>query len=696
MQTTRTTRTTVWALMLAATLGGCGGGDSSTATASCVEGKPTMLFPFGCGTDGSSTIGAPSVTLSLTDAAGATVSSVTPTRLGSLQASVKDARGAAAPNVAVTFSTTDATGKFVPTSGTALTDASGIARVGLPAGTQTGAFTVTASAEVNGIATKGTAGYAVAFPALAMSAIAINPSTLSAGGNASVSLTVSDGATPYAPPLPVTFSSPCIVAGKATLGSPTLTQSGVATASYSDKGCGVADVITASVSLGGSIVTQTGTITVLPAAAGSVKYVSADTTNIALKGTGGFGRQEFSTLKFEVYDKTGNKVSGKLVDFVFADTTKDTTVGGLTLNPSFATSAADGSVTTLVMAGTMPTSVRVVATIRGADPQISTLSNILVLSTGVPDQKHFSLATEIGNCEGRDLEQTCSVVTATLGDHFGNPVPDGTAVNFTSEGGVIDASCVTGSLLQPAPDGLPTGSTPSGQTTNSKIGPGSGTCSVNLRASSPRPTNGRVTVLAYAAGEETFSDNNGNNVFDAGDTFTDKSLDILRDDDENGRWNAGEPCVGPNSDANCTTPGDKKYNGVLNMTAPKAPPILYVSGQLVQTFSGSHATITFNPPELVCPPGGTVDVQVKVVDQVGNVMPANTNIHFNVLFGYCLTCYVTPSDVKVNNIVLGIGEPMIVPIYPATVKCAPGDTGKLFATVTTPAKVESIASVPIR
>jgi len=30
------------------------------------------------------------------------------------------------------------------------------------------------------------------------------------------------------------------------------------------------------------------------------------------------------------------------------------------------------------------------------------------------------------------------------------------------------------------------------------------------------------------------------------------------------------------------------------------------------------------------------------------------------------------------------------------VKCAPGDTGKLFATVTTPAKVESIASVPIR
>ena len=32
--------------------------------------------------------------------------------------------------------------------------------------------------------------------------------------------------------------------------------------------------------------------------------MGADTTNIALKGTGGAGRQEFSTLTFQVFDQT--------------------------------------------------------------------------------------------------------------------------------------------------------------------------------------------------------------------------------------------------------------------------------------------------------------------------------------------------------------------------------------------------------
>ena len=90
--------------------------------------------------------------------------------------------------------------------------------------------------------------------------------------------------------------------------------------------------------------------------------------------------------------------------------------------------------------------VRVVASIRGATPSVTTLSNILVVSTGVPVQKRFSLSTSTGNCEGRDIDQVCSTVTATVGDQFGNPVPDGTAVSFITEAGLIGASCVTGSL----------------------------------------------------------------------------------------------------------------------------------------------------------------------------------------------------------------------------------------------------------
>lgn len=687
---------TATALLLSLTLVallGCGGGSDSTQT--CQDGVSTMRFPDGCATaSGGGALGVPALKLSLLDATGAATTQVSPDQVGTLQVLIKDRSGAAMPSVAVTFSTSDKTGSFIPRSGTALTDANGVAQVGLPVGTQAGGFTATATATVGGVAVSGSTSYAVGFPALTLSPLSITPAQLSAGGNASVGVTVSSGAAPYIPPLSVAFTSPCVQAGKASIGSPVLTHNGIATASYSDKGCGVPDLITASVTLGETTVQQTGTITVLPASVGSIRFVSADTTNISLRGTGGFGRQEYSTLKFQVSDQTGNKVAGKMVDFLFSDSNAVQTVGGLTLNPASATSAADGTVTTLVTAGTIPTSVRVVATIHGSSPLITTLSDVLIVSTGVADQKHFSLSTEIGNCEGWNFDQDCSIVTAMLGDHFGNPVPDGTAVNFTAEGGLVDASCVTGSMPPP-------GATPLGQTTNSKVGPGSGSCSVLLRASNPRPANARVTVLAYAMGEEDFVDVNGNNAFDTGDTFTDKSPDIFRDDNESFVWNAGESCIGPNSNNACSTAGDAQYNGVLRIPQTPSAQTLYVSNQLVQIFSGSYASITFNPAAPACPASGVVDIQVTVRDENGNIMPAGSTLVFSTLFspGVCDLCSVTPSSARVNNIVLAVGEqlvvPPVVPTYTVSAQCVPASGGKFFTTVTTPRGIKSTNSVPI-
>lgn len=431
--------------------------------------------------------------------------------------------------------------------------------------------------------------------------------------------------------------------------------------------------------------------------AASIKFVTADTTNIALKGSGGFGRQEFSTLTFEVYDNAGKKLAGQLVNFKFSDSNTSSTLGGLVLSPTSATSAADGTVTTLVSAGTVPTSVRVVATIPGSAPLLTTLSNILVISTGVPDQMHFSLATSTGNCEGWDVDNDCSFVTATVGDHFGNPAPDGTAVNFTAEGGVIGASCVTGSLPPP-------GATPIGQTTNSGIGPGSGTCTVLLRASNPRPVDGRVTVLAYALGEENLSDANGNNVYDPGEGFTDKSLDIFRNDDEigvtlanpDGTWTAGEPCIGPNTNSLCSSSGDGQYNGVLRNPQVPSAQALYVSAQLVQIFSGSHARVTFSPSALVCPAGGTSNVQVTVTDEFGRIMPAGTAIGFSTLFGAGAGT-AEPSSIKVPNVVLTVGQPLIIPTYSVAVPCpTPAASGQFLVTVTSPITATiTRASIPI-
>jgi len=304
---------------------------------------------------------------------------------------------------------------------------------------------------------------------------------------------------------------------------------------------------------------------------------------------------------------------------------------------------------------------------------------VLVVSTGVPDQKHFSLATETINCEGEDFDQHCSLVTATLGDHFGNPVPDGTAVNFIVEGGVIGASCYTGEI--------PTSSSPAGQSTNSRVGPGSGTCSVALRSSNPRPADGRVTVLAYALGEEDFFDANGNNTCDGCDNTqgpefsVDKSPDIFRDDNEDDQWSPGEPCIGENRNGTCSTPGDGRYNGVLR--TPRIPETLYVSAQLVQIFSGSSARINFTPLEACTTGQSSIAVLVMITDQRGNIMPAGTNVEFTSDTGT-----VTPAAIKVPN--GSVPGPLMV-----SVPCKAGG-GRLTVTVTTPNQVRSSAQMTVQ
>jgi len=64
-------------------------------------------------------------------------------------------------------------------------------------------------------------------------------------------------------------------------------------------------------------------------------------------------------------------------------------------------------------------------------------------------------------------------------------VSDNTAVNFVTEGGAIGTSALGGCMTK------------------------DGGCSVPLRGQEFRPENGRVTVLAYAQGIETFTDLNG-------------------------------------------------------------------------------------------------------------------------------------------------------------------------------------------
>ena len=137
-------------------------------------------------------------------------------------------------------------------------------------------------------------------------------------------------------------------------------------------------------------------------------------------------------------DTNGNPVNNQEVDFALS-----TQTGGITLIPSRASTNNLGLVQTVVNSGTVSTTVRVEATVVDSEPTISSQSSVLVVSTGIPDQDSFSLSADVLNPEGWNRDGTEVQVTARLADAFNNPVPDGTAVSFTTEGGAIDPSCVT-------------------------------------------------------------------------------------------------------------------------------------------------------------------------------------------------------------------------------------------------------------
>ncbi|MGH8399398.1 MAG: hypothetical protein ACRETA_14345, partial [Gammaproteobacteria bacterium] len=327
--------------------------------------------------------------------------------------------------------------------------------------------------------------------------LALSSTSLSAGGSTSVTATLQNASgTPYTQSTTITFNSPCFQNGLATFtvngtaGNSVTTSTGLASITYAANGCSGSDTITATTSVNGATLTATGTVTVAAAAIGSIQFVSATPSTITLQGVGG---TETSTVIFKVINSTGGPVPGASVSFSL-----DSAAGGMSLSPTTATSGNNGSVQTVVQSGTVPTTVRVTATVTvPGGASISTQSNALIVSTGFPTENGFSLSAVTYNVEGGDLDGTTNAITARLADNFGNPVPDGTAVYFTATGGAIQPGCTT------------TG----------------GACTVTWTSQNPRPdpsikgpaVKDHAEILAYAIGEESWTDTNANGIFDVPD-----------------------------------------------------------------------------------------------------------------------------------------------------------------------------------
>ena len=463
----------------------------------------------------------------------------------SVRATVKDASGTPVSGVVVTFVTDGSLGLFNPSSGTALTNSAGVATVQMSSASLSaaGAGSVTASASVSSSTVSGAASYQVGAANIALSNLAISATDIPAYGTSTVSVTVNVNGSPTTSPVAVSFSSGCGSSGKASLPSTVQTVNGVATATYTDKGCNGADTITATV-LDKSV---QGTIKSAGSAPANIQFLSATPSAIALKGTAGL--IDISSVTFKVVDASGVAVSAATVEFYLSnwtggiklDDNAKTTVDAMTNGKVRKQTAADGTVSVTVQAGSNPASVWVLANVLNSS--LGTQSSKLIISTGLPSQDRFSLSAGVHNIEGWDYDGVTTTLNVLAFDRVGNPVPDGTTVNFVTEGAGTSPSPGTCSMA-------------------------SGACTINFVSAENRPRNesvavcldtsgnrvtdsaanvdsttcvrsGRVTVLAFANGEEGFDDTNGDNLWQSSENFRDVG-DIFVDSNEDGIWTSPE------------------------------------------------------------------------------------------------------------------------------------------------------------
>lgn len=470
--------------MAAASLAACGGGGGNPGSTGGTGSGGGGSGGSGTGGTGTPVSSEPKVSLALVDGSGANVNSLSGGQSASVKATVLDATGRPAANAIVQFTAGSSTlVSFTPETGSALTDANGVAVVAVkPASvTSAGATGITATSVVEGKTATATSNIAIGAAPLTVGTLSFasaQTGPLPAFSTVSLNIPVTTGGQPATSVSGLNMTSLCVGAGSATL-VPGAFANGVQNATYTNNGCTFGrDTIT--VSVGNS--SQSIALDVGAANIGAIQFTSSSVTgsSIVLKGSGGQGRAEAAQIGFKVVDQQGNGLSGVTVDF-----SATTNTGGLTVSPTRATTDVGGNVTTTVSSGTIPTPVRVIAEASRNGAKITGLSDTLTISTGLPIQKSMSMSAEKFNIEGLDYDNEITPITVLMADQYGNPVSDNTAVNFVAEGGAIGSAaqgaCVTKD----------------------------GGCSVNLRSQAFRPLNGRVTVLAYAQGIENFVDVNG-------------------------------------------------------------------------------------------------------------------------------------------------------------------------------------------
>ncbi|MGI2170312.1 hypothetical protein ACROAE_08960 [Shewanella sp. MF05960] len=581
-----------------------------------------------------------------------------------LNAQLTDSNNLGIANQIVTFNAGSAS--LTPT--TALTKTSGIATLNFtPTDTELGASLLTATTEYDSTTLTSSSAYEVLATSdvptdgtikigsydatghfvenvlgTTLTADTDGEYTISAGGTFGVTATLVteaiDGTiTRLQNPTSISFSSDCMITSNANLDSPVTSISGSARSTFSDSSCSGnsehSDTIIATAIVNGTSLTASLPFTLARQTLSNISFISAEPNQIRIKGAGGTGSTESSLVTFLVSSASGQPAIQQKVDF-----TLDSSVGGLKfINNDITDSSvtnSEGLVSVRVQAGTIPTPVRVMASTSDANQTITTQSELLTVNTGLPQQLGFSISASTSNPEAGDYNGEAVTMTVYASDSFGNPAPDDTTINFTAEGGQIEPSCTVVS----------------------------GTCAVTWTSASPRVSDHRITILAYALGHETFFDTNGNNVFDDADgaavngclsgsvliACSGNGMDIetyntggfvdlpdaFRDDNESGVRDSGEVYFNTKSSDEYKV-ADDLFNGpqCLGSLCDSTAMTTYIRKALVLTMSGSTANIIVSKNGTVInntgtdiANGTTETFKVQLADSANQILPAGTTL----------------------------------------------------------------------
>jgi len=240
----------------------------------------------------------------------------------------------------------------------------------------------------------------------------------------------------------------------------------------------------------------------------SVVFRSAAPQDIGVRDS---GRADQSVVTFLVSDSFNDPLQGVEVDFFVNG------VGGVRVTPASAVSDENGLVRVTVVSGTQASPVQVTAAVdvddNGTADVVGRSLPVNVIG-GRPSGGRISMAAEFVNIAGRVFFGLQDEISTFVNDRFGNVVPEGTIVNYITNGASVS--------MQQATD---------------ENGVSSATL---ISEGGLLPPDGIITVLATTFGEEAFIDTNGNGIRDGSEPFFDEPEPFI-DVNGNNQYDADQP-----------------------------------------------------------------------------------------------------------------------------------------------------------